>query len=259
MKKQIAVVVFLLISMFKGFSQNSGITLESFESSECIEEEHFFSLQNRIVFQEFTDSLCVIEIAVTANCCDGEMGRVEVLEDTIKLFYQGQEYPEMNNKGDTIAWSFESCDCNCCFHFTYHIKGLKQKNYTVLADNKKIEYSAHKHKTQPIDFELVNGDTINFYDSYGFKQGVHVLKNKKGKAITRMYYIDNKAYEGLYVRRFYDSGELRMEVFKKNGEFSKEIEYYKNGKIMKECEIKELFDENPKCVTFDEEGNQINK
>lgn len=229
------------------------------ERSECIEEDHLYSLQNRIVFQEIKDSIYIIEIAVIANCCIGDFGKVEALEDTLKLFYYGQEYPEINEKGDTKGWFSEECECDCCFHFKYYIKGLNQNNYIVFANNKRIEHSSHKYKTQPLKFDIVNGDTINYYDIYGFKQGIHILKNKEGKEIVNMHYVDDFAIDGVYIRRFYDSGEIKLEVFKSNGEVSKEIEYYKNGLIWKECEIKELFDENPKCKEFDEQGNQIFK
>lgn len=245
------------ISLFYAFSQNAGIKLEKFKPSECLEEDHFHSLHNRIVLQEFKDNQYFIEIAVVDNCCIGEFGNVTVTGDTLKLSYKGHEYPEINAKGDTIDWYSEVCDCNCCFHFKYQIKGLEQKHYIVLANNKRIEYSPHKYRTKPVKYDIVNGDTINYYDIYGFKQGCHIVKNKEGKVISKMEYIDDKEINGIHLKGYYDSGEIRYEIFIENGEFSREIEYFKNGQIKMDCEITGLFDDNPKCKEFDEQGNQV--
>jgi len=85
MNQKIIVLLLLLLSSLQGFAQNTEVTLEKFEPSQCLGDDEPYNLVDRIVFQEFTDSLFVIEISITANCCISEFGSINISEDTLKL------------------------------------------------------------------------------------------------------------------------------------------------------------------------------
>lgn len=258
MRTKFSPLLFILMTFFYSFSQNSEPKLLLFETSECQPDHNMSSLQDRIVSQKFEEDIFSIHIELIANCCFGDLGSIEVKNDTLKLFFRGKPYPLINEKGEITGYSNESlmCDCDCCFNFKYSIKGLEKKDYVVLANNKEIHYSPYKYKTFPVKYDIVNGERINYFDIYGFKQGIH-RRIHNNKVLSELEYVDNKPMNGIYHRQFYESGEKMIEIHMKNGEFVKKIEFHKNGTIKKDCEIKKTFDPNAICIEFDENGKEI--
>ena len=258
MRTKFSLLLFILMTFFYSFSQNNEPKLLQFETSECQPDHNMSSLQDRIVSQKFKDDLFYIHIELIANCCYGDIGSIEVKNDTLKLFFKGKPYPLINEKGEITGYSSESlmCDCDCCFNFKYIISGLEKKDYVVLANNKEIHYSPYKYKTFPVKYDIVDGEKINYFDIYGFKQGIHISKYND-KIVSHLEYVDNKAMNGIYHTRFYESGEKKLEFHIKNGEFVTQLEFYKNGRIKKDCIIKEYFDSNAICTEFDENGKEI--
>ena len=95
---------------------------------------------------------------------------------------------------------------------------------SVLYDSKEIfskrtiELSDEKYITYPVQFELLNGDTINYTDKYGFKQGKWIENITTNELIINRegFYIDNRCWEGTDTTRFLD-GNFKFISKTKNG------------------------------------------
>jgi antitoxin component YwqK of YwqJK toxin-antitoxin module len=129
---------------------------------------------------------------------------------------------------------------------------LKNKPYIVKWNSRKLELSPHKYFLKPVKFDILEGDTVNYFDMYGFKQGIHLDFNGENKIVSRLIYKNDLEIEGFEFRKYYDTGEIESETLLKNKREFKRITYFRNGKIKKECS-------KNRCREFDENGKFINE
>ncbi|MBL4587160.1 MAG: hypothetical protein JKX84_08920 [Flavobacteriales bacterium] len=247
---EIRKVCFLLgLSLFSlsGFCQNE-VTLVNFTPSQCDESEDPYRIQTRIVNQWYQGDTLLVEVGTVGTCCVDFVPSVQFSTDTLNLDF-------------TETGTF--CSCHCCYQFIYHIVGLKGKRFGITLNGEKIEQSEEKYKTFPVKYELYNGDTINYFDKYGFKQGLHILGKDKQKPLEKMIYHDNHAIEGSRWIRYFDNGNKSAETLVKNKR-KLNVQYYMNERKKKECEdLKIAFTTNnlwkyvTRCNAWDSMGIQV--
>jgi hypothetical protein len=252
-----AIVFIWMISLSLGiFSQSGKVELLSYTTSECMEEDDLYRLKNRIVSQEILGDAFLIELAVVANCCGADEGEVSMKDGALHLIYHGKYTHEYDSKGNVISTYSEACDCDCCFHLNYIIRGVTELPAAVYANDKPIEFSEEKYKTYPIKYQVVDGDTINFYDNYGNRQGRHVETNDLRQVILDMHFTDGKETNGVK-KSYHFSGYLETEKYWTDGNYNRIVTYFKSGKIQEDCDMGPALDFKRTCRRYDQEGNLL--
>jgi hypothetical protein len=240
-------ILFLLSTQFT-FGQTPEVELFNFTSSICDKESDSGRLRTRIINKELKENVLTIHIAATATCC------VEFIP--ITSYSSGVLNLDIEETG-------MECECSCCYEFIYQIKGIVDDKIKITFRNAEIEQSEEKYKTFPIEFKILNGDTVNLIDKYGFRQGVWVLPND---TLTKVIYeLSDDQIMGM--TKFYSNGLVLSEISSEkilytydNTEIysyipTKYIEYYESGAKRKECynDNKEHYTER-KCKEWNEKG-----
>lgn len=261
MKKLNKIFYISLINLFLvNFNCTSQLKIEliNYNSSECKKEIYYpnlHKLQNRIIEINKEDDFHTYNIFAVANCSRTEKGEIELKNDTLNLTFHGlREYKinkeKVNDSLDLVTeeWIEEVADCDCAFNLSYKIKGLKNKDYTITLNGKKITESEHKFRVvrKNPTFSILNNDTINFVDIYGLKQGLHIYNRKDGKQYSRIIYSDDEKVSGLTNTHYNLDGFDKVETFMENKKHTFR-KYYKNGKLIKTCETDGSFEEGTNC------------
>lgn len=279
------IIFFVFFSGIIAISKsNAQVELVEFSSSECLEEQVFErNYINRILESEINKNFHFYEIFVVTNCSSASSGSLEVQNDTINLKYSRTPVESLVRRSERLVKEVneikgldtlfikttiveevyeimeEVSSCDCAFNFKYKIKGLKNRNYTITANEKLITKTKHKYKivkTQPT-FEIVENDTINFVDIYGLEQGLHISKTDK-RIIYRFnfeYGQKISGYQNYYnFKEYNDKNDYekfdRIEHHMKNGEFVLK-KYYLDKKLVKVCESQGImFEEGINCRYF---------
>lgn len=233
--------------------------LLEYSSSECKEGIFFknlHKLNNRILKIDKTDKFHTYDIFIVANCSGAEEGKIELENDTLNLIFDGKWELDKTfkiNKNESTettseVWIKELSDCDCAYKLSYKIKGLKNKDYIITANGKKITKTEHKYRItrNQATFEIIENDTINIIDIYGLKQGLHIHNRKDGKQYSRIGYVDDEKISGL-TNTYYDfEGFDKVETYMENRKFTFR-KYYKNGNLIKTCETNGSFDKGTNC------------
>lgn len=258
LKTNYLVLISALLVHFSCTSQ-SKIELLDYNSSECEEGIFFKNLQklnNRILKIDKTDKFHTFDIFVVANCSGTEEGKIELKNDTLNLIFDGKWELDKtskineNDSTETISevWIKELSDCDCAYKLSYKIKGLKNKDYIITANGKKITKTENKYRitrNQPT-FDIIENDTINIVDIYGLKQGLHIGYKKDGKLLYRIRYADDEKIDGLDKVRYNWRGFDKVETYIERKKYTVR-KYYRNGKLIKICDTDGTFDEGTNC------------
>lgn len=215
MKRVIRVLFVVLLFYISVSAQKKAKPfLVDFKSSECDNTVDVSRLKPRIVRQGFEGNLFVIEVGTKATCC------VEFI-------------PSISMTGDTLSLNLEEtgqgCECECCYQFIYKISNLAGKNFGINLQGIPVAQSDEKYVTFPPVFDLVNGDTVNYIDKYGMRQG-HWFKTKENGSYFKAFAIDDvfSYYENV---SYNDSARLKSLVIRSNANSSHNTFYYKDGSI----------------------------
>jgi hypothetical protein len=103
------------------------IRLVSFESSDCEEEK---GIGDSIIFKKQKKDVLSIKITAEFNCCGSVYGTVELKKKFLKKNIINLKYED---------YSEEYCNCICYYEYEYTIQGIKNQNYEVHINGKKIE------------------------------------------------------------------------------------------------------------------------
>ena len=224
----------LLLGLLTLFSCENKPEMIHFEMSPCQDGYDLFRFQERIVSIDREDDQAIIEIAVKDNCCIGELGSVAVKGDTIILHYGIPKGSEDIKVGE--IFTVEVCSCNCCFHFNYTISGLEDKDYSYivrgLEGSRPIKYYEHAYKIVEPRYDIIDGDTVNYHDKFGFKQGWFVSKTENGLLRRKLLYEDDIPVFGLYNQKFFDNGKLYWEIHVLKEGYYEMKEYDREGVLV---------------------------
>lgn len=204
--------------------------LFGFKNSTCDGEIESFRLKTRIISKELSGDLLTVHIAATATCCVDFVPKTTFKKGILDLDFEETGTP---------------CECNCCYEFTYQIKGITDDKIKITFKNKDIEQSDEKFETYPVSFKMLNGDTINYTDKYGLKQGIWILGADTVLKKRYFEYVDNRVVR---LVKLYPNGQIESELIREKihfsadnkiyfeySEFNKLVEYYESGQKKKEC------------------------
>lgn len=247
---------FLFITTFLQFSllaqTNEDIMFVHLDYTDCLDKEQTEHIQNRIISTGTLGSITMYEIGVKGDCDGYDFFNVSIFNDTLNLIFEKKTTPLINEIGDTIYFQKKST-CNCYFQYRYYIYGLYHTNYIVEANGEQINYSEHKYSIaqQAASFDVVDNDTINFINIYGFKEGIQREFDTLGRVKIEEFYSNyNRQYRAVYT--YYNSGELKEKWIVNKDGVNTNILYYKNGNIQKECMSQNQ--EILMCNEYDENG-----
>jgi hypothetical protein len=248
-------ILFLLGTQLT-LGQTTKVKLFSFKNSTCDGEAESFRLRTRIISKELSNGLLTIHIGATATCCVDFVPKTTFKNGILNLDFAETGTP---------------CECDCCYKFTYQMKGIKDDKIKITFKGKEIEQSDEKYKTYPVSFKMLNGDTVNYIDKYGFRQGTWVLSSDSLMKKRYFEYADNRA-----VRRvnLFPNGQIESELISEKihfsadnriyfeySEFNKLVEYYETGQKKRECynDKKEHYNSYEKgtCKEWNEKGELI--
>jgi len=257
----------LLLSLLSTILASSSCIAQSkpelieFNSSECKEgtaTRNLRKFQNRILEADLTPESHSYKVFVVANCESNSQGNIEFKNDTLYLKYYGKrEFVATKTiKTDSTEitieeWEEVVTDCNCAYELSYKIKGIKSKDYTIVANNQVINKTNHRFRIirKEPTFKMLNNDTINYVDIYGLQQGLHIEYRKDGKLYAKINYSDGEKLFGL-AKTFYDfDGFDKVETYIENRKFTIR-KYYKNEELIKVCTTEGDFDEGTNCKYF---------
>lgn len=227
--------LFILLIAKVSYSQRENISLINFTYSSCDKEADPERLRTRIIKKEFRGDILTIEIGITATCCVTFVPMVSVKNNILLL--------DFNETGDF-------CFCDCCYGLIYQIKGIKNHEMVIKFKGADIELTAEKYKTYPIKFEIIKGDTVNYSDKYGFKQGKWFNPDDSSTENGYNEYKDNRIIKEVI---FYLDGKI-----KSIGDDKTFISYYPSGIKKRECQWG-VFDPNShrECKEWNEKGEMI--
>jgi hypothetical protein len=249
------IVVFLFITQF-AFAQKAKVKLHSFHNSTCDQESDPDRLRTRIISKVLVNGILTIHVATTATCCVDFVPKTKYAKGVLDL-----DFLETG----------EPCECGCCYEFVYEISGIKNSEVKITFMGKQIEQSYEKYKTYPVSFRIFKGDTINYVDKYGLRQGIWAPSADSAMMKKYLVFVDNRPVTQV---RLYSNGQVERELimdkisFKADGrdyfeyaDYNRLVEYYESGQKKKECynNAKVSFNsyEKGKCKEWNEMGELI--
>ena len=119
-------IILALLILTTSIAIGQEVRLVNFKSSECEEEK---GIGDSILFKKQKNDVLIIKITAEFNCCGSVYGMVEfkkrfLKKNTLNLIYK--DYSE------------EYCNCICYNEYEYTIRGVKNENYEVHINGKKI-------------------------------------------------------------------------------------------------------------------------
>lgn len=232
--------VILILGYKLSFAQTK-LSVSHIMQSGCDHSVDVYRIQHRIINQTYKNDTFNICIGVMANCAGIYNVQSEYANDTIYFGYDEGQFVRdtIKKRGKKVINKYVSrAACDCCFEFQFTALKLPQKPKFVKINGREFNYFADKYKTYPIKFDIVNSDTINFRDHYGFKQGRwNKIENERNYDIDSLtkyefdaIYINNRIKTANFVQ--YDSlGKIRLREQKTDFDKGRTITYYENGKI----------------------------
>ncbi|MBI3218788.1 MAG: hypothetical protein HYZ44_04695 [Bacteroidetes bacterium] len=226
--KQLLVIVFSLVTTIM-WSQEATVHVFGFTNSTCEQIDESYQLRTRIISKSFSNGILTVQIGDMATCCATFLPRATLNNGVLNLDFE---------ETGTL------CECGCCYEFLYQIKGADDQ-VKITFRNKEIELSEEKFKTFPVSYKMFKGDTINYTDKYGLRQGVWA--SPKDSLMIKEYF----EYEDYIVKRrvrLYPNGKIKDEISRERfvvyfddkpanefWDYNKLIVYYESGQKKKEC------------------------
>jgi hypothetical protein len=249
---RVPTILFLLTTQLT-FGQSGKVKLFEFKNSTCDQESDPSRLRTRITKKELNKNLLTLDIAAVATCCVDFIPKATFKKGTLNL---------------DIEETGEACECSCVYEFEFRIEGIKDDKIKIKFRDKDIEFSNERYLTYPIKYKILNGDTINYVDKYGFRQGKWNRPDDSLMAKSHGEFIDGRLVK---VVKYFPSGKIESEkisekvkVTSDNTEyfnyfdFNKYVEYYESGTKKKECynnqnSMRNSYEQG-KCNEWNEKG-----
>lgn len=186
--------------------------IESFTFSECDDSCDMERVVNRIAYSDYRDNILTIEFGTISNCAGMFNPTAKFSKDTLWITYEDFitriEYDEEGNK----VHIEEVIMCDCYFISEYEISGLPNRAEVVLLNGEVMNYYPDMYKLYPVTFEILEGDTINYTDKYGFEQGKWVIDFPNGG--YSIGYQEDGVYVWLERKTYFSNGDLRSDYSK---------------------------------------------
>lgn len=232
------------------FCQSTALKVVDFKQSVCeSDSDSRKHIRERIIDKQLTGGILRIQIGVWAICCADFRPISKLEKGTLFL-----DVEDTHKK--------ESCECGCYYQFTYQIAGMHSYPLEINYKDKPIGISNERYIVYPPVFRLIRGDTVDFIDKYGLKQGK--WHTDKDSLFVREFFIYR---DGLVSRKLNlnASGKIKsetiIEILKEAnieshyGNKRKLIEYYDSGIKKKECDVD--YHDIGLCKEWNEKGDLV--
>ena len=248
-------IIFLLTTQLT-HGQIDQIKLLDFKSSTCDEPTLLSRLRTRIVKKEIKGDVLTVDIATVETCC--------VTFEPIVSTNEGILYLDVRETG-------AECECDCYYFLTYKIKGIKDKDVRIKFHDKDIDLSDEKFETFPIRFKILNGDTINVVDKYGFRQGKWTYLSDSLMSTGYFVALDDVPVKliTLFPDKTIKSVTSRDKIILKRSDgkdfstysnYNYHVEYFESGAKKRECKSNDpsdSFKDAGQCKEWNETGELV--
>lgn len=218
-------------------------TITSFTVSECDDDCDYERVVNRISYQSFENQILHIDFGFVTNCAGINHPKASYQQDTLFIDYEDYLVEiDTIRKVDSIyndSLTIEITEihhiqsiilCDCYYESSFEISGLPKNPKTIILNKKPITYSPEKYEVYPVEFQIVNGDTINLTDKFGLRQGLWIMKDSKGQLLLNCTFQDDNVLEGISYQ-YYGNGRIKKSLEWQNGEHINYIVYDTAGNI----------------------------
>lgn len=134
-------------------------------------------IQNRIISIEKENNLLNYKIGIVGNC---------ILDSNyfLHLHWMDDDTLDLRIKYRNVK---ELCECYYELDFPL-FRSTNKQNPKLKFDNAEIVQSPYLFKVVQVKFQMFEGDTINYFDQFGFENGKHVLFNEMNLAKSVIYF-----------------------------------------------------------------------
>ncbi len=280
----------ILLCLFNICSAQNIPELISFENSECrsffksVEKPRNvkFNLKDRITHIERYGDVLILELLLKENCsvADHSAGNFSIIGDTLRMEHFK---PDTNadtsivytEEGDTIflisntSVNYEYCDCFFCYK--YILRNIPESISFYKVNGIDIYFSNETFKKSLVTYDIFRGDTINYSDEYGRKQGLYMSFNNLNQIRDSLIFVDDDIIAGMKKIEYFENGNIKhyhkisnqmINSTEENYYLLLYTEFFENGQKMKECLCP--FDRScwgcrgiEKYKIWDEKGNLI--
>lgn len=165
------IMLFFFQTVFYGYSQVDSVRFNNCKLAGSNK------IQNRIISIEKENNLLNYKIGIVGNC---------VLDSNYFLYLHWFD-------SDTLALRIKYNEtktlCECYYELDFTVNQSVENEHPILKfDNSTLVVSPHLFKLVPVKFQIVEGDTINYFDQFGFENGKHVLFNEMNLAKSVIYF-----------------------------------------------------------------------
>lgn len=245
---------FILMAFVVSFIGNhlGAQEIVDFEYSECDNSCDFERIIDRISYQGYNYGILKIGFGTISNCAGMFNPSVKYYQDTLRINYEDFKVTEgILEDGSEVEFT-EKTTCDCYFESEYKISGLSKNPSVILLNDKHLEYHPDKYKIYAETFQILDGDTVNYKDKYGFEQGLWLLDfpfggysigfQKDGKYITlerKLYHENGQLKSELnldslgrgFGKSFYEDGVIESIFVQTSKGQTTDISYYPNGNL----------------------------
>lgn len=239
MSKFLFLVWFLIIICSTTEAQG----IRSYTFSECDQSCDFEKVINRISYQSFNEKTLKISFGHISNCAGIHNPSATYYNDTLEIKYDDfiteidtlKHYDSLLNDSTTLEITeiIETQPyvlCDCYFESEFEISGVNKNPLKIILNGTPIQYYPDKYKVQSIEFELVDGDTVNLIDKFGYRQGLWIKKHSNNQLIFNRIYEADVIVEGTDYH-YHENGNIKSKLKWVNNEHSDFYEYDLNGNI----------------------------
>lgn len=160
----------------------------------------------------------------------------------------------------------EPMECSCCYELEYTVKGISP-DVKVRHKGKYLEITSEPYYTHPIQFQLRNGDTVNYVDKYERRQGRFYRGSWEadwidGVRIKEVAYYPDRTFHIVRtsdIGKFTDDFQFNFDSIQFLG-LNHYVEYFENGAKKVECQShswKVDAEYRGHCQEWDEKGKLI--
>lgn len=215
--------------------------------SECEIDRNSWMLIERVsAIDPLSDGNTDISLVLIGNCAMKDTISISSIQDSLFFTYN---YPVVYTIIDTVGWNgeevltettkyYEQTDCNCCYAFNLTLKGYDPSlDYKFIANGTEIPVTEHRFLLKPISFDIFEGDTINYSDIYGFRQGRWVFMNSSRLPFLDAVYLNDEILKGRQWITYDKSNKLTSAEEWSEGRHQADLFYYPSGNLRRRCSV----------------------
>lgn len=217
--------------------------IKNFFLPECNQDIDLGKAINRISYQTFENDVLSISFSLVSNCAGVFNPTIKYNSDTLEVKYEDYKteydtvatYDSIVNASATleineIHATTSMLACDCYFELELEITGLLKNPAIVILNNNIIEYYPEKYKLVLIKFDIVDGDTINYSDKFGYRQGIWIARDSTNQLMLERFYKNDIIIKGTDFR-YYENGTIKNQLEWINNKHANYYEFDSDGNI----------------------------